>query len=64
LLSPQNFLQLLRIAETPSTALALVRFGGIVVNGQTRTELGYFIKPGDTLQVLPGAFKDITKASL
>ena len=62
LLTPQNFLILLRIATSPSIARSLINFGVFVINGQPKTGLGYFIKPGDTMQIISSAFKDVNGA--
>jgi hypothetical protein len=54
---------MLGLAQTPSSALSFLKTGAVCINGQTSVCVGYFIKPGDTLQILQGVFKSLTKTT-
>jgi len=51
LLSPANILLLLNVVPSLTSARAVIKSGGLLINGQNRTLVLDFIKPGDLLQL-------------
>ena len=53
LLIPPHFVVFLGLTPTLSSARSIITFGGVVINGMTKTNLNSFIKPGDIVQIVP-----------
>ena len=58
---PHNIALFLQIAPTLSSAKSLAQHGALVINGRISTDLGVFIKPGDTIQIVPKLWNLVTR---